>query len=136
MPPSADASHPLAGTQDLAKPAQASSVTDVGLADTSQLASGIQVTGLSEELLDLFDSIQQLQQEVAALPQPQHVSPAAPGTQSGQGSEQVLQLSWQLVHAYMSLILHASNLHDTIFTTAQSLRFHEDLNMIAISGHK
>lgn len=51
-------------------------------------SSSRQPVDLSEELVDLFNSIQQLQQEVASLPQPQQIWPAA-GAQSGPSSHQV-----------------------------------------------
>lgn len=80
------ASHPLADTAN--KPVQPPShdvTSSSGGGD--QPGSSRQPVSPSEELLDLFESIQHLQKEVVALPQPQQI-PAA--TQRWPGSDQVL----------------------------------------------
>lgn len=86
------ATHPLADTASQVKPDQTSSEAQASSsAGRDQPSSSRQPAGLSDELVDLFGSIQQLQQEVAALPQPQQVLPAA-GAQSGLSTDQVLHL--------------------------------------------
>lgn len=91
LSPSEGASHPLA--DPASKPVQPPSNFGGG----DQPGSSRQPVSLSEELLDLFESIQHLQQEVVALPQPQQI-PAA--TQPGPGSDQVLH-----VHAHVHACL-------------------------------
>lgn len=84
--------HPLADTASQVKPDQTSSDAQASNSvDRDQPSSSRQPPGLSDELVDLFGSIQQLQQEAAALPQPQQIVPAA-GAQSGPKTDQVLLL--------------------------------------------
>ena len=47
------------------------------------------VAGPSEELLDLFGSIEGLRQEMAALPDPHTLSPSASQDQEGSAEDQV-----------------------------------------------
>lgn len=103
--------HPLADTASQAKHDRASSdalasgsVAKDQSADSSN--SSRQAVGLSQELIDLFDSIQQLQQQVAALLQPQQISPAA-GAQPGPSSDQV-PLLWSVTPGAASLCTAAS----------------------------
>ena len=84
-------SHPLAKTASQVKRDQASSAhQSSGCVGRDQPGSSRQHVSLSEELLDFFESIQQVQREVSALPQPQDI-PSTAGTQSGPSSDQVLQ---------------------------------------------
>ena len=86
--PSESVSHPLADTASHYQPVQpASDDVTSSCGGGDQPGSSRQPVSLSEELLDLFESIQQLQQEVVALPQPQQI-PAA--TQPGPSGNQVL----------------------------------------------
>ena len=94
LTPADGTKHPLADTASQLKHDQISSdalaSSSIGKdqpADSSR-GSSRQPVGLSEELIDLFDSVQQLQQEVAALPQPQQISPAS-GSASGPSNDQV-----------------------------------------------
>lgn len=123
--------HPLADTASQVKHDQTSSDAlasgSIGKDQPagSSSSSSRQPVALSEELTDLFDSIQQLQQEMAALPQPQQISPVA-GAQSGPSNDQVpifthlhtvLHLHsctvLHLIHTYMMLHLH-SRIHSCI----------------------
>ena len=98
--------HPLAEPQ--AKPEQAPSVTAQGFAGSAEVASSSQAAGMSDELMDLFDSIHHLQQEVAALPSPEHVSPAGSGVQSRRPSTQVQKhISVKYLHAISLRMLNA-----------------------------
>lgn len=91
--PADGSQHPLADAASQAKHEQTSSdaLASGSVLKDQSASSSRQAVGLSEELIDLFDSIQQLQQEVAALPQPQQISPAA-GAQLGPSRDQVPHL--------------------------------------------
>ena len=88
---SAASSHPLAEAESQSRS------TDVAEVSAHPTAAGSgQKAGLSEELLDLFDSIERLQREVDGLQQPQglpHASSEQPLT-----TDQVLQC-WCLNHS-------------------------------------
>lgn len=77
-------SHPLAEAESQSKP------RDVCEVSAHQTAAGSgQKAGLSEELLDLFDSIERLRREVDGLQQPQGLPHAS--SQQELTTDQVLQ---------------------------------------------
>ncbi len=83
--------HPLAEAESQSRP------RDVAQISAHQIAAGSgQRAGLSEELLDLFDSIERLQREVEGLQQPQGLPHAS--SQQELTTDQVLQF-WCLNHS-------------------------------------
>ena len=87
-------------------------------------SSSRQPVGLSEELTDLFNSIQQLQQQVAALPQPQQISPSA-GAQSGPSNDQVPIFIRLLQMLHLCLLLHSAA---TFMHTIMVLQLHSHIH--------
>lgn len=89
--------HPLANAQAIdlpphapsSSPQQHSGPSNLSASDTVAESSLEQQTGASEELVDLFASIEGLRQEVDALPDPASLTPASRVKPNAVGENQV-----------------------------------------------